>query len=182
MTAMRKASRSTKELVMNGIQSGTVMAKRNNLLGAILLMGLTLTASATAEAKSPKSPHKVKSGTFTLVTQVTVAGTVLDAGDYEVREKNSPDGPVMEFVHLFDVAYDTEGLPIHDEEVVAKVKVSEVEAAEAPKQTQLILASGSNDAVHVEIRGSAIAYEIASQQTTAQSRSSTSANVGCQPQ
>jgi hypothetical protein len=145
---------------MNRIQSPLTITKHAPIVAAMFAFVLVFAGLANADAMSSAHPHKGKKGTMTITSPTEVGGLTLQPGDYQVREVNSPSGPVVEFVHLFDNIYvqDT-GLPFHDQEVVGQVRVTEKALSSLPKHTQLILASDTAEAASLEIRGSAVGYE-----------------------
>ena len=153
---------------MNRIHSLSTTAKHGHSAAALFAVVLTLATVATAAAMPSAHSHKGKKGSMKITAPTEVGGIVLQPGDYQVQEINSPSGPVVEFVHLFDnfTVMDS-GLPVHDQEVVGEVKVTEQALSLPAKQTQLMLASWySTDAIGLEIRGNAVGYVFAPSQMT----------------
>lgn len=138
---------------MKPMQSVLTLTKRN--LAALLMGMVALTGVANAEGHA----HKGKTGNLKITAPTKVGGTILQPGDYRVREINSPDGAVVEFVlQTFDV-FAPDGTSPYDEEVVARVKTTEQVLSERPKHTELRHASDAESAVALDIRGDAVEYQ-----------------------
>jgi len=167
---------------MNRIQSLYAIAKRGHHTAILFAVILALATFANADAMHSAHSHKGKKGTLKITVPTDVGGIVLQPGDYEVKEVESPSGPVVEFVHLFDnFTVGDSGLPVHEQEIVGQVKVSEQALSSRPKHTQLQLASNTAEAVALEIRGDDVAYEFAPSQMAAHSDgTATCANGGMQ--
>jgi len=134
------------------MQSVLTLTKRN--LAALLLGMVALAGVASAAGHA----HKSKTGHLKIATPTEVGGTILQPGDYSVREINSPDGAMVEFVQVnYDPAA-PEGIWPYEEEVVARVKTTEQVLSERPKHTQLQLAPEAANAIALEIRGDAVEY------------------------
>lgn len=96
-----------------------------------------------------------------------VGGIVLQPGDYQVQAVDSPSGPVVQFVHLWeDYTVMDSGRSLYNQEVVGQVKVTEQVLSSLPKHTQLQLAPNTTDAIALEIRGDAVSYEFAPSHST----------------
>jgi hypothetical protein len=154
---------------MNRIQYLFAITKRGYSFAALFAMILALAGFANADAMSSAHPHKAKKGSFTITAPTEVGGTLLQPGDYEVKEVKSPSGPVLEFIHQFDNFYAPEGESVHEEEVVAHVAFTEQAVNAPPKRTQLLLASDSTEAIGLQIRGSGVEYVLAPQTLSATS-------------
>jgi hypothetical protein len=134
---------------------------------AAFALVLTLAGFANAATVNSNNPHKGKKVYFTISSAVEVGGTTLQPGDYSAREVNTPKGPVMEFTHIW-FNYLAQDFMQHTQyDVVARVPVTEQALNSKPKQTKLVLASNSKDAVGLEIRGNAVDYEFAPSSQTA---------------
>ena len=152
---------------MNRVYRLYTTVKHEHGAAVLFAVVLALAAFTNAAAMSSAHSHKGKKGTLTITAPTEVGGIILQPGDYRVREINSPSGPVVEFVHLFDNFTAQEGLPVHDQEVVGQVKVTEQALSLPAKQTQLMLSSWySTDAIGLEIRGNAVGYVFAPSQMT----------------
>jgi len=139
------------------------IARRAHLATVLLAGVVALAGVAKAEGHS----HKAKSGGLTITSPTEVGGTILQPGEYEVREANSADGRVVEFVHHFRNETASELVQADEEEVAVRVKFTGQALNEPPKQTQLQLASNTHDATGVEIRGNAVEYVFAPAQLAA---------------
>jgi hypothetical protein len=164
---------------MNRIQSLYAIAKRGHKTAVLFAAVLALAAFANADAMSSAHSHKGKKGSLKITAPTEVGGIVLQPGDYEVKEVESPNGPVVEFVHLFDnFTVGDSGLPVHEQEVVGRVKATEQALSLPPKHTQLQLASNPVNAVALEIRGDDVAYQFAPPRTAGQSDGSATCENG----
>src|ERR1700676_5030869 len=146
---------------MKQIQDLSAIAKHRHNATALLAVVLAVTTFGNANSMPSTYSHKAKKGNMNITASTEVGGIVLQPGDYEVKEVNSPTGPVVEFVHLFDNFTAQEGLPVHDQEVVGQVSVTEQALSSPPKHTQLQLASNSANVIALEIRGDDVEYFIA---------------------
>jgi hypothetical protein len=145
---------------MERIQYPLTTNKQGHIAAALFAVVLALTGFANADAMSSTHSHKAKKGNFTLAVATEVGGTVLQPGNYQVKEVNSPSGPVLEFVHLFRNELASE-LMQNEEEVVARVKFTEQALSSPPRRTRLVLASNTRAAIGLEIRGNDVDYVIA---------------------
>jgi len=136
---------------------------------AAALFAVVLALAGFANADSAHS-HKAKKGNLKITVATEVGGVTLPPGDYEVREVNTPNGPVVEFAHEFFNELASELVQANQEEVVARVKFTERELSSPPKHTQLLLASNTADAAGLEIRGNAVSYEFDSSQMAAKDK------------
>jgi hypothetical protein len=154
---------------MNRIQSQPTIAKHGHKTAVVFAAILAL---ATIASAADMSGHSHKKGNLKITEQTEVGGIVLQPGDYQVREIDSASGPVVEFVRLFEnfTVMDS-GLPVHEEEVVGKVKATEQALSSLPKHTQLQLEPKTSDAVGLVIRGDGVAYSFAPGQMSAEAES-----------
>src|ERR1700694_525712 len=102
--------------LMKRIQDVCTIAQRGHVFAALFAVILALAGFANADAMSAAHAHKGKKGSLKITTPTEVGGVILQPGDYEVKEVKSPNGPVVEFVHLFETPWAPEGLPVHDQE------------------------------------------------------------------
>jgi len=157
---------------MNRIHHPLTIARHAPIAAAMFAFVLVFAGFANADAMS-SAHHKAKTGHLTITTPTEVGGTILQPGEYEVREAKSPNGPVVEFEHQFRVnEYLTE------EDVVARVPFTEQALSSPPKQTRLMLASSSADASGLQIRGNAIDYEFDQSTLSAAPNATPSAMAG----
>jgi len=156
------------DTIMSRIYSLYTTAKHGHGAAALFVVVLALATFANAAAMPSAHSNKGKKGSsLTITAPSEVGGIILQPGDYRVRELNFPSGPVVEFVHLFDNFKAQEGPPVHDQEVVGQVKVTEQALSLPAKQTQLMLAPWySTDIIGLEIRGKAVGYVFAPTQMT----------------
>ena len=144
---------------MNRFQSPFTIAKHGHIAAALFAVVLALAGFANAATMPSDHSHKGKKGNLKITASTEAGGILLQPGDYQVREVNSPSGPAVQFVHLFDNFYVMDsGLPVHDQEVVGQVKVTEQALSSTPKHTQLQLAPNTGEAIALEIRGDEIEY------------------------
>jgi len=130
---------------------------RSRHLARILRSCLWKWPVATASSKPPKA----HGGTLEISTAADVGGVTLEPGKYEVKQVNSPAGPVIRFtsVTLNPFAeYAEESLPPYWWEVVAKGKVTMQPLASKAPRTELRLASDGRTAVALQIRGNGVDY------------------------
>jgi hypothetical protein len=140
------------------------IVSRTNLFTAVA--GILLVFSGVAYGNGPvatvsSKPPKAKAGTLKISVAADVGGVTLEPGEYEVKQVNSPAGPVIRFtsVTLNPFAeYAEESLPPYWWEVVAKVKVTMQPLASKAPRTELRLASDGRKAVALQIRGNGVDY------------------------
>lgn len=137
-----------------------------NAYAAVVLVASVVALSGLANAQSTPS-HKSKHGSLVITTPTEVGDTVLQPGDYEVRELQTADGPVVEFVHKFRNELASELVQADEEQVVARVKFTSQTLRAPARQTQLQLAS-KTAATGLEIRGNAVEYLFTSAPLAAQ--------------
>jgi hypothetical protein len=154
------------DTIMNRIQHPFTISNYGRTGAVLFASVLALAGFANAAAMSSGHSHKEKKGTMTITTPVDVGGITLQPGDYEVKEVDSPSGPVVEFVHVFeDFTVMDSGRPLYDREVVGQVKVTEQVLSSLPKHTQLQLAPNTADPIALQIRGNEVEYMFASPQS-----------------
>jgi hypothetical protein len=164
---IKRCDSSQGDTSMNRIQSPLTIAKHASIAAAMFVVVLTFAGVANAVAMSSAHAHKVKSGQLTITAPTEVGGTILQPGEYEVKEANSPTGPVIEFVAHHDgneLAVGEQLAQVDEEEVVARVRFTEQALSSPPKHTQLILASNAADASGLQIRGNDVSYAFAPSQ------------------
>ena len=140
------------------------IVSRTNLFTAVV--GILLVFSGHAYGNGPiaaasQKPPKAKGSTLTISTATDVGSVTLESGEYEVKQVNSPAGPVVRFtsVTLNPYAeYAEESLPRYWREVVAKVKVTIQPLASKATHTELKFASDGSTAVALQIRGNSFDY------------------------
>ena len=137
-------------------------ASRMLTLAALFAAMLAFTAMAHAEGRA----HKGKTGHLKITTPTAVGDTVLEPGDYNVREVRSSDGPMVEFVRVTVDLFAPDGSPSYDEEVVARVQSTEETLSAPPKQTRLELEPQTASASALMIRGEAVEYRFAPSQAS----------------
>jgi hypothetical protein len=168
---------------MNRIRSPFTIAKHGHGAAALFAVVLALAGFANADGMYSSPSHKAKKGHLTITAPTEVGGTILQPGAYEVKEGNSPSGPVLEFWHQFRNELASELVQADQEELVARVQFTEQALSSSPKHTQLILASNAGEATGLEIRGSGVGYEFATSQMAGDSEEHPAAmgtNVGQQ--
>lgn len=154
---------------MNQIKSLYTIAKRGHKAASLFALILAFAAFANADAMSSGHSHKGKKGSLKITAQTEVGGITLQPGDYEVKEVNSASGTVVEFVRQFDdFTVQDSGLPVHNQEVVGLVQVTEQALSAPPKQTQLQLEPKTADAIGLVIRGDDVEYSFAPSPMNAQ--------------
>jgi hypothetical protein len=130
-----------------------------------VLFAVMFAFAGLANAASPQ--HKVKIEHLTIQTPTEVAGTVLPAGDYEIKEVSSANGPELEFIRDYWNERASEMLQADEQEVMARVKFTEQKLASEPKHTQLVLAADNKDVIGLEIRGNDNEYVVGQQASNA---------------
>jgi hypothetical protein len=131
----------------------------HNIVKHVHLAALLIASVVTFAGFSSAQPkHESKKGSLSITEPTEVGGVTLQPGDYVVREVKSPQGPVVEFVQKFRNELASELVQADEEEVVARVKFTGQILSAPPKHTQLQLASNTNDASVLEIRGNPVSY------------------------
>jgi hypothetical protein len=143
------------------------IARNAHIAAALFAVVLALAGFANADSDHSQ---RGKKGSLKITVATEVGGVTLPPGDYEVREVNTPSGPVMEFVHEYFNLLASELVQANQEEVLARVKFTQRELSSPPKHTQLLLASNPADATGLEIRGNAVSYEFAPSQVAAKDK------------
>jgi hypothetical protein len=167
---IKRCDSSQGDTSMNRTQYPLTIVKHAHIAAAMFAVVLAFAGVANAHAMSLAHAHKAKKGHLTIMASTEVGGTILQAGEYEVREAKSSSGPVIEFVHQFRNESASELVQADQEEVVAQMQFTKQELNSPSKQTQLMLASWySTEAIGVEIRGNAVGYVFAAPQLAAQS-------------
>jgi hypothetical protein len=131
------------------------------LVGILLVFSLIAYAAGPPAAVASQKPPKAKGGTLKISAAADVGGVTLEPGEYEVKQVNSPAGPVIRFtsVTLNPFAeYAEESLPPYWWEVVAKVKVTMRPLASKATRTELRLAPDGVTAIALQIRGNSVDY------------------------
>jgi len=131
---------------------------------ALLVAMLAFVGFAHADSRA----HKGKTGHLKITAPTAVGDTVLEPGDYNVREVRSPDGPIVEFVRVTLDLFAPEGSSPYDEEVVARVPSTEETLSARPKQTRLELEPQTTSASALMIRGDAVEYRFAPSQASSE--------------
>src|SRR5438045_1802575 len=103
------------------------IVNRMFLFAAVTVMVLAVSSLAQAGAirtERPQKAEKAKRGTLIISVSTEVGGVTLEPGEYEVKQVNSKDGPVVRFTKYTYNPYAQEGLPVHQWDVVAEVSVT----------------------------------------------------------
>jgi hypothetical protein len=140
-----------KHSMVNRIPLATAIA------GIILAFAGLAHAGAVSTARSEK-PQKAKKGMLNITVATEVGGVTLEPGEYEVKQVNSAGGPVVRFTRYTYNPYAQEGLPVHEWEKVAEVKVTMQSLASKAVRTQLLVASNGDKPIGLEIRGNSYDY------------------------
>ena len=117
---------------------------------------LALAGFANADVMSSTHSHKGKKGYLTITNSTEVEGVILQPGDYEVREVDSPNGTVVEFTR-YSNEFATYGWKSWNSTVVARGHFTEQAMGKPSKRSRLIV--DNTGAIALEIRGSAVRYE-----------------------
>jgi membrane-associated protease RseP (regulator of RpoE activity) len=141
---------------MNRIHSLPTIAKHGSIAAAMFVFVLALSGVASAAPMSSAHSHKAKKGHLAITAPIEVGGTILNPGEYEVREVNSPNGPVVEFVHQFRNELASELVQADEEEIVARVPFTEQALSSPPKHTQLMVAPNTTNVIALKIRGNPV--------------------------
>lgn len=151
---------------MKRIHTLYAIARHAKLAAVTLATVVTLAGMVNAQAASPTHSHK--KGMLNITISTEVGGTVLQPGRYEVREVNAADGRVLEFIHEFHNEQASELVQADEEEIVARVRFTTQPLSATPRHTELQLASNTNEATGLEVRGNPVAYSFSPTQFSAQ--------------
>jgi hypothetical protein len=127
------------------------------IAGIILAFAGLAHAGAVSTAHSEK-PQKAKKGMLNITVATEVGGVTLEPGEYEVKQVKSAAGSVVRFTRYTYNPYAQEGLPVHEWEKVAEVKVTLQSLASKAERTQLLVASNGDKPIGLEIRGNSYDY------------------------
>ncbi|HVJ05151.1 MAG TPA: hypothetical protein VM578_05745 [Candidatus Saccharimonadales bacterium] len=124
-----------------------------------VLFTMTLALAGFANAVTPSAEqHKVNIRHLEIKTPVKVGGALLPAGDYEVHEINTANGPELEFVHEYWNELASELVQANEEEVLARVQFTEQQLNSRAKHTQVVPITDNKDVIGLEIRGKNTEY------------------------
>lgn len=139
-----------KHSMVNRMRLGTAIAT--------IIFVVTGFAHAGAATSHAEKPQKAKAGMLNITFTTEVGGVTLEPGEYEVKQVKSATGPVVRFTRYHYNPYAQEGLPVHEWDEVAKVKVTMRSLASKAASTQLLLASDTSRPIGLEIRGNSFEY------------------------
>lgn len=137
--------------VVNRIRPFTALA------GIVLAFAGFVYAGSVGATRSQKV-EKSKKGTLHITAATNVGGLRLEPGEYEVKQVNSAAGPVVRFTRYTYNPYAQEGQSAHEWETVGEAKVRTQTLASKAKYTKLRLASNSEKAIGLEIKGNSADY------------------------
>ncbi len=137
-------------------------AARRPTLSVLFVTMLVFTGIAHADGRA----HKGKTGHLKITAPTAVGGTVLQPGDYDVREVRSSDEQMVEFVRVTIDPYPPDGIWSYEEEVVARVKSTEQALSAPPKHTHLELVPQTESAAALFIRGDTFEYRFVPSRAT----------------
>jgi hypothetical protein len=157
---------------MNRIQAPLTINRRASIAAAVFTSVLLFGGFANAGTMPSAHSRRAKTGHLTITSPTEVAGTTLQPGEYDVRQSNSTNGPVIEFVHKFRNELASELVQADEEEVAARVQFTEQPLRSPLKHTQLVLASNADAASGLQIRGNIVSYEFAPSQMAGKSEAS----------
>ena len=149
--------------------------RRNQL--ASILFAATIMFSAAANAESASAQHK---GTLNIKTETVVEGTTLPPGNYEIRETKTADGAMVEFVRKYWNEAASELVQAEQDQLIARVPVSEQPINERPAHTKLQLAADTKTATALEIRHVPVDYVFKGSGSQSQTAASTNCVNGMQ--
>jgi len=141
--------------VMKRIDTLYGIARQAQIAAVTLAMMVALAGFANAQSTSS---HSHKKGMLEITHATEVGGTVLQPGEYTVRETRSTDGPVVEFLRVVHNEQASELVQADEEELVARVTFTPHVLSAPSKQTELQIVSNADDATRLEIRGNPVAY------------------------
>lgn len=131
------------------------IARQARIAAGTLAMVVALAGFANAQATSSHSHRK---GMLEITRATEVGGTVLQPGEYKVRETKSADGPVVEFLRAVHNEQASELVQSDEEELVARVRFAPQVLSTPAKRTELQITSNTDDATGLEIRGNPVGY------------------------
>jgi hypothetical protein len=127
------------------------------LAGIVLALAGFAHAGAVSAQRSQKAP-KTKKGMLNITVATEVGNVTLEPGEYEVKQVNHAAGPVVRFTRYTYNPYAQEGLPVHQWDVVAEVRVTMQSLDTKAVRTQLLAGSNSDKPIGLEIRGNSFDY------------------------
>ena len=131
---------------------------------ATLLLRLVLALAGFAHAGAMRSGNsqnlrKAKKGTLNITVATEIGGVTLEPGEYEVKQVNSKNGPILRFAHYtFDPDALGESSSEYVWEVVAEVRVTVQPLDSAAERTRLVVDSNRHKAIGLKIRGNSVDY------------------------
>ena len=138
---------------------------------ASMLFATTMVFTVAANAESVNSHH---SGTLNIKTETVVQGVTLPPGEYEVREASTADGATVEFVRKYWNEAASELVQAEEDQLVARVPVTEQQIEQRPAHTKLQLSADKTTATALEFRHVPVDYVFAGTDTA--NRQGASAN------
>ena len=128
---------------------------------AIVLAFAGLADAGVVSKEQPKKAEKAKKGMLIITVATGLQGVTLEPGEYEVKQKNTKDGPVVRFTKYTYNPYAQEGQSVHQWDVVAQVRVTMQPLEAKAERTQLLAGSSADKPVALEIRGNSFQYVFA---------------------
>lgn len=128
---------------------------------AIMLAFAGLAHAGVVSKEQPKKAEKAKKGTLIIAVATELEGVTLEPGEYEVKQKNTKNGPVVGFTKYTYNPYAQEGQSVHQWDVVAQVRVTMQPLDAKAERTQLLSGSNSGKPTGLEIRGNSFQYMFA---------------------
>ncbi len=154
-----------------------VVTKSMKVRNLAVLFTMTLALAGFANAVTPAAgQHKVNIRHLEIKTPVEVGGALLPAGDYEVHEISTANGPELEFVHEYWNELASELVQANEEEVLARVKFTEQQLDSRAKHTQLVPVADNKDVIGLEIRGKNTKYLVEQSTPDLNAKADTSAD------
>ena len=138
--------------------------RRSKYLALIAVAFMAFGLASADVAKGAKGEVRLKTGktaSLTLKQPTRVADVVLPPGDYQVRDRASSAGRLVEFVRIvFNPYVGDSGLSPYDYQIVARVPTSIEALSTNVRHTNIetVPASAGNRLVCMEIRGENVAY------------------------
>jgi hypothetical protein len=137
------------------------IANRMAFLAALAGIVFALAGFAHAGAiikEQPQKVEKAKKGTLMITATTHLGGITLEPGEYEVKQKDTKNGPVVRFILYTYNPYAQEGQSVHQWDVIGEARVNMQSRDSKATRTQLLSDFNGDQPIGLQIRGNSFDY------------------------